>query len=147
MCHAANRHFPTHHIHRRFTYKTAAQYQSMCTRAFKTLGHLHRLIYLHAAPETVTHVHLHKHCHIAAGSLHHFIHHHIHKAHAVFQRTAKFIFTMIGRRRKELADKVAMSGMNFHCIKSRLTGQIHRLSVSTCHLRQFTGTQTTHKSR
>ena len=43
-------------------------------------------------------------------------------------------------------DEVAMSGMNFHCIKSRLTGQIHRLSVSTCHLRQFTGTQTTHKS-
>ena len=25
---------------------------------------------------------------------------------------------------KGLADKVAMSGMNFHCIKSRLTGQI-----------------------
>ena len=28
----------------------------------------------------------------------------------------------VGDRRKELADKVAMSGMNFHCIKSRLTG-------------------------
>ena len=119
--HAANRHFPAHHIHGRFTHKTATQHQSMHARLFETPRHLHRFIHLHASPETVAHVHLHKYSHIVAGSLHHFLQHHIHKTHTVLQRPAEFILTMIGGRRQKLAYEITMSRMDFHSVEPRLT--------------------------
>ena len=145
--HGADGHLTAHHVHGCLAYKSSAQHQGMGTALLQSLGHLKRFIQLHTATKTIAHVHLHQHCHVPAGSLHHLVHHHVHETHTVFQWTAKFILTMVGRGRKELADEVAMPGMNFHRIESRLPRKIDGTSVGTRHLRQFISTKPTHKRR
>ena len=125
MRHSPDRHGTSHHIHRRLAYKTATQHQCLSAILDQTLSDSQTLIDFHTPLEAITHIHLHQDGHILACRLHDLIHHHIHKTHAILQRATKLILTMVGIRRKELADQVTMSGMDLHGIKSRLTSQTH----------------------
>ena len=65
-----------------------------------------------ASFESVAHVGLDDDSHVVTGRLHHLLHAHAHEAHAVVERTAVLVATVVGIGREELADEVAVSGVN-----------------------------------
>ena len=145
--HRPDRHFATHYIHRSLAHESSTQYQRMCARLLQTLCHLQRFVQFHTSLESVAHVHLDQYCHIIACCFHHFVHNHVHETHPILKRTAIFIFPVIGRRRKELANQITMAGMNLYGIKTSFTSQIDRTSVRTRHFGQLIGTKSAHKCR
>ena len=125
MGHRLDGHSTPHHIHGSFAHKTSAQNKRVYTRLFETFGHLHGFVYLHTSFESVPHIHLYEDGQIISGSLHYFFHTHIHESHTVFERTSVFIFAVVGIRREELTDEVAVSRMYLHGVKSGFTRQIY----------------------
>jgi len=100
----------------------------------QAVGHLQGFVQLHATAETIAHVHLDNDGHVGAGSLHHFVHYHIHESHAVLQRAAEEVVSVIGGGGEELADEVAVSSVNLNGIKASFTGQADGASVGTGHV-------------
>ena len=74
------------------------------------------------------HIHFDYHTHIVSSLLHDPFDNQSHKPHAVVKAASELIMAMIGIRRKELADKISVSGMYFHTVKSGFTRKIHRIS-------------------
>ena len=110
-------------------------------------GHLEAFVDVHSSLESVAHVHLDQYGHVVSGRFHHFVHHHVHEPHAVFQTSAEFVFPVIGVRREELADEVAVSGMDFYGIETGFTGQTDGVAVGTCHRGEFIFPQSADEGR
>ena len=119
----------------------------MSTKFQQTFGHLYGFVYLHSSFEAVAHIHFYENCHITACRFHHFFHHHIHKTHPVFERTAIFIFPMIGVGRQELTNQIAVPRMYFNGVKSGFPRQIDCISIRFRHFRQLLFFHSTHKRR
>ena len=147
MCHAAYRHRAAHDIHRSLADKAAAQDEGVGAIGLQTLRHLQRLVNLHAALETVAHVHLHYHCHIVARRLHHLFHTLVHETHTVFQRPAVDVMTAVGVGRKELADEIAVAGMYLDSVETGFASQADGIAVSTRHSRQLVGAKASDECR
>jgi hypothetical protein len=65
---------------------------------YQPFRYLHSFIYFHSSFKTVTHIGFYQNGHVITCGTHHFLHHHIHKAHTILQRAAELVFTMIGVR-------------------------------------------------
>ena len=147
MCHAAYRHRAAHDIHRSLADKAAAQDEGVGAIGLQTLRHLQRLVNLHAALETVAHVHLHYHSHIVSRRLHHLFHTLVHETHTVFQRPAVDVMTAVGVGRKELADEIAVAGMYLDSVETGFASQADGIAVSTRHSRQLVGAKASDECR
>ena len=90
-----------------------------------------------ASFESVAHVGLDDDSHVVTGRLHHLLHAHAHEAHAVVERTAVLVATVVGIGREELADEVAVSGVNLYGIESGIAGVVDRLAEGTGHRLDF----------
>ena len=120
------RHCTPHDLHRGLAHKTCRKDDGMNSQPFKFPGHLKAFSPLHPPPETIMHVHLDNHTHVISSFFHHPSYYHLHKPHPVFQRTAEEVMAMVGVRRKELADQVAVTGMDLDTIEPGPTGKSHR---------------------
>ena len=98
MRHGTDGHLSTHHVHGCFAHKATTQYQRMSSIRLQPLSHLQGLIDLHASLESVAHVGLDQHGDITTSCLHHLLHHHIHEAHPIGQRSTKLVLAVIGVR-------------------------------------------------
>ena len=118
----------------------------MRTAAFEFPGYLQPLVQLDAPLESIAHVGLHEYGHIAAGSLHHLVHRHLHEPHAVLQRAAVHVLAAVGIGRKKLAEQVSVPCMHLHGIETGLAGEVHGMSERLRHLLYLTGTHAAHES-
>ena len=125
MGHGSYGHGTAHHFHWGAAHKAGREHESVYSQAFELPCYFKALGPLHAATEAVVHIHLHYHAHVVAGMFRHAAYHPLHKAHTVLERAAVFVVAVIGIRRQELADQVAMSGMNLNAVESRFACQIH----------------------
>ena len=122
------RHCAAHNLHRRLAHEACGEHQRVDAQALQLLSHLQALLRLHSAAEAVVHIHLYHHAHIVPGGLHHFLDHHPHKAHSVLQAAAELVLAPVGIWRQELADQVAVAGVDFHAVKAGLARQVYRIA-------------------
>ena len=100
----------------------------MDSEALQFLGHLEALGPLHAFLETVVHVHLDNHSDVVACSLHHLADDHAHEAHPVLERPAELVMAVVGVRREELADQIAVSRMYLHAVETGFPGEVDSIA-------------------
>ena len=105
------------------------------------LGHTNTFIDIGAVPAVVPHIGLNNHRHIILGVQHDFVQYLVEEAYAVLKRTAILIVTMIGAGRDELRNKVSMTGMNLHAVKTGLATEVHSLTEFPNHLLDLTHLQ------
>ena len=129
----AYRHLAAHDIHRSFANETSGKNQRMRAELFKLAGHGQAIVGLHAAAETVVHICLHHHSHVGTGGTHHLFDTQTHEAHPVVERTAPTVAATVGIRRKKLAYKVAMAGMDFHTVETGVAGSPHGVAERAAH--------------
>ena len=97
----------------------------MDAEPFQLARHFEALGLLHAAAETVVHIHLHHHAQIVAGGFQHPRDHAAHQPHPVVERAAVFIAAMIGIGRQELADEIAVPRVDFDAVETGFPRQVH----------------------
>ena len=79
--------------------------------------------------ETVLHIVLYYQGHIVAGRCFaHLIHTEVHKAHPVLQAAAELIVAVVGVRREELRDEVAVAGVQLDGIDARFVSDVNRFA-------------------
>ena len=74
------------------------------------------------------HVHLDYHAHVVAGGFHDLLHHELHEAHAVLEAASELVAAVVGVGREELADQVAVAGVDLHAVESGLAGEVHGMA-------------------
>ena len=121
-------HCPAHNLHRSLADKSRGEHEGVNAQTLKFLCHLEALGLLHSAFESVVHVHLDDDSHIVSGNLHYLVDYQAHKAHSVIQAPAKFVLPPVGVRGEELADEVAVAGVDFDTVESCLAGELHGVS-------------------
>ena len=125
MCECLYWHLASHHIHGGFADKSTAKHYGMNAGAFNFASHGESVVNLHAAFESVTHIGLNHYAHVASCGFHDLFEAHAHKSHAVVERTAPAIASVIGVGRQKLADEITVSGVNFHAVHAAVTCQAH----------------------
>ena len=110
-------------------------------------GDLQAFRALHAAPEPVVHVHLDEHAHVISGRLHHAADHQLHQAHPVLQASAETVAAVVGIRREELADEVAVARVDLDAVEARCAGEFHRMAEILHQGQDLVFAQGAHESR
>ena len=130
-------HGTTHDLHGRFAYKACTEHQGMNAETLQLLCHKKAFGFLHPATETVEHVDFDYHGHVVASGVHHFLDDQAHEAHAVVEAAAPTVVAVVGIGGKELADEVAVSGVDFDAVETGLTGKIDSIAEVVDSLEDF----------
>ena len=95
----------------------------MYAEAFELPRDLQAFRALHTATETVVHVHLDQNAHIVSSLFHDALYDHAHQAHTVLKRAAKTVVPVVGVWREELADQVAVAGVDLDAVEASTARQ------------------------
>ena len=125
MSQSFQRHCTTHHVHRSFADESGRKHYGMNATLLYSFCYSKAVRQLKSALKAVVHICLYHNSHIIACRLHHFGKYKTHKTHAILERTAEFIFSMISIWRKELRDKVTMACMYLNAVESGFTTHIY----------------------
>ena len=132
-----DRHGAAHNIHGSLADEASAQHQRMRTAFAQLPGDFYPFVYFYAAFESVPHIGFRYNRHVGAGRFHHLVHAHIHETHPVLQASSEPVFSAVGIGRKELADKISVSRMDFYAVEPGFPGQPYPVAEGAGHFRQF----------
>jgi hypothetical protein len=121
--HLPDGHVAAHHVQRGAGGKPAAGDQGAGPFLLEAASRLQRLLQLQAAFEPVALVELHQHREAGADRLAHPAHHRRREAQPVLQAAAVLVAALVGPGREELAEQVAVSGVQLHRVEAGFQGQ------------------------
>jgi hypothetical protein len=97
----------------------------VCAELLEFAGDYQPLFEVVSAPESVAHVGFYNHPEVGSGGFHDLFHTQAHEAHPVFERPAVLVAAAVRVGREELADEVAMAGMDFNAVHTGVARHAH----------------------